>query len=127
MVSNYANNSLKDSNKELNEFNEKLKILNKELNDKIIGLEEEIKKLKSKDKNNADSITNLENKIQLSVNKLVDDMLNNDDINSPIPDFIERKIYTNVFTILIGVMKEVVEDANINVLNQNIKIKMTPE
>ena len=52
-------------------------------------------------------------------------MLENENINSSIiPDYVERKIYTNVFTILISIMKEIIDDTSINFLNQNIKFAM---
>ena len=58
---------------------------------------------------------------------MVDNMLKNDSVNSiMIPDYIEKKIYTNVFTILIGIMKEILEDTKINIFNQNISFKMEP-
>ena len=47
--------------------------------------------------------------------------------NICIPDFIERKLYENIFTLLIGVLKDTLENANIKFLNQNIGFKITPE
>jgi len=105
--------------------NNNLKEEIKALKQKVISLEEVI------GKPNANSTTvsmqALEERLQVSVAKLVDNMLENDNVNSSIiPDYVERKIYTNVFTILIGIMKETIDDTSINLLNQNIKFVMTP-
>lgn len=75
-----------------------------------------------------ESSNNFERKMEESVKKLVDNMLENNSINSSlIPDYIERKIYENVFTIFIGLLKEVLENTNINLLNQNISLKINPQ
>ena len=95
------------------------------LKQKITSLEEVIRKPNTN--LNTLSMQALEERLQVSVAKLVDNMLENDNVNSSIiPDYVERKIYTNVFTILIGIMKETIDDTSINLLNQNIKFVMTP-
>lgn len=112
---------------ELAEANLFLKDENAILTSKILDLEREIKNLKSNTGISTKSLDYFEKRMQSSVNKLVDDMLKNDNINSLIiPDYIEKKIYINVFTILIGIMKEVLEDTKINIFNQNISLKMEP-
>ena len=56
-----------------------------------------------------------------SIKLIVDDILKNNNINSTlIPDFIERKIYTNIFNILINLLKELLESSKISILNQKI-------
>ena len=106
---------------ELAEANVFLKNENATLSARLLDLEEEIKKLKSNSGISTESIEAFEKRMQGSVKKMVDDMLENDSVNSSIiPDYIEKKIYTNVFTILIGIMKEVLEDTKINIFNQNI-------
>ena len=97
---------------------------NNNLKEEVEALKQTIEELKSNSEN-TESVAQFEQKMQESVKKLVDDMLENDSINSTmIPDYIERKIYTNVFTILIGIMKEIIDDTSINILNQNIKLRM---
>ena len=72
-------------------------------------------------------IQNVEENMKKSVQKLVNKILENDNINSPlIPDYIERKIYTNVFNIFIGLVKETIETTNISILNHNITLKLNP-
>jgi len=115
----------------LSETNKKLKTENENLNKKLEFLEQEITTMKttpgSKPNLNPDSVKALESKLQLSVSKMVDEMLKNNSVNSSlIPDYIEKKLYTNVFTILIGIMTEMLEDVSINLLNQTITLKMSP-
>lgn len=93
------------------------------LNKKIIALE----KMKNNSGIDSESMDAFEKNMKKSVNIMVDDMLKNDSINSRmIPDYIEKKIYTNIFTVIIGLLKEVLEDTSINLLNQSITLKMTP-
>ena len=76
---------------------------------------------------NNNSVKQVENKLKNSIEKLVSEMLKNENVNSSyIPDYVEKKIYTNVFTLLIGMMKEVLEDTSINILNQKISFTMNP-
>lgn len=123
-IRSYISNYTLYSKSKLVNTNISLKHENTILSSEILDLKEEIKQLKL-NSGNKESMENFEKKLQESVKKLVDDMLENDSINSTmIPDYIERKIYTNVFTILIGIMKEIIDDTSINILNQNIKLQM---
>ena len=119
---------------------EKLKIKNKQIKEqeKLLEqqdlLKQEEKQLKQEekihDKQNKQQLINVEveKKMNKSIKKLVNHLLENDNINNTyIPDFIERKLYENVFTLLIGVLKDTLENANIKFLNQNIGFKITPE
>ena len=97
-------------------------------------LKQEEKQLKQKekihDKQNKQQLINIEveKKMNKSIKKLVNHLLENDNINNTyIPDFIERKLYENIFTLLIGLLKDTLENANIKFLNQNIRFKITPE
>ncbi len=92
----------------------------------INKLKEELRLIQNNSSLSDESIKALENKLHISVENLVNNILDNESINSSlIPDFIERKIYTNVFTILISIMKEIIEDTNINILNQKITLNMS--
>ena len=119
------------NSKTVNEISAENRILREEnlkLNERLVFLEDEIQKLKAKSNISPESADALEKKLQGSVSRLVDNILENDGINSVmIPDYIERKIYTNVFTVLISMVKEILEDTNINIFNQNIKFQMTPQ
>ena len=113
---------------ELSSENRILKEENLQLKERLVFLEDEIQKIKTKSNISPESADALEKKLQGSVSKLVDNILKNDSINSVmIPDYIERKIYTNVFTVLISMIKEILEDTNINIFNQNIKFQMSSQ
>ena len=119
------------------DMNTKLLRENNELKNKTIDMEQQIKNLeKIIIEMNLDSNNDLDNmeldvndnsvefKLKNSVKNLVDNVLKNDSINSSlIPDYIERKLYENVFTIFINLLKEMAENTNINLLNQNISFK----
>lgn len=108
--------------------NQVLREENLKLNERLVFLEEEIKKLQVKTSISQESIEDIEKRLQESVSKMVDTMLENDNINSSlIPDYIEKKIYTNVFKLLIGLLKETLESTSINLLNQSITLKMLPK
>ena len=117
--------------KEISDLSSKNKILlekNLLLNDRLKLLDDEIKKLKKNYNITAESSDAFEKKLQSSITKFVDNILKNDNINSAlIPDYIERQIYTNVFTVFVSLIKEILEDTNINIFNQTIKFKMESE
>ena len=109
-------------------INKNLEFDNLKLNEIITNLKNDIIQLTSEKETKQVNINkDFEKKLHESVSKMVDNILKNNDINTIIPDYIERKIYSNIFTILINLLKEVMEDANISILNQNIKLKMTPK
>ena len=111
----------------------------KDLQKKIEQLIKENEKLKKKIYN-LESIQNNENiilknnnldiideQLKLSIKKLVDDLLSNENINLDIlPDYVERKIYENVFTVAIGLLKETLEKTKITILNQDITFNLHP-
>lgn len=117
----------------LNIKNKQIKEQEKQLKQEDL-LKQEEKQLKQEEKvhdqQNKQQLINvdMEKKMNKSIKKLVNHLLENDNINNTyIPDFIERKLYENVFTLLIGVLKDTLENANIKFLNQNIGFKITPE
>ena len=65
--------------------------------------------------NNLDVI---EDQLKVSVESLVNELMKNDNINSDlIPDFVEKKIYENVLTLAISLLKETLEKTKITILN----------
>lgn len=105
-------NILGTSKNKLKSENELLKIEKKRLQDQL-------KQLHSSERN--DNLNKLEDNMKESIKLIVDDILKNNNINSAlIPDFIERKIYTNIFNILINLLKELLESSKISILNQKI-------
>ena len=105
-----------------------LKKKNLELTNKLLKLEEKINNQIDKDISDKKSIDNFEESMRESINSMVDDMLKNDSINSNIlPDYIEKKICNNIFTSVVGIVKNVLEDVKINIFNQVITLKIQPE
>ena len=69
-----------------------------------------------------------DNRSKLNVEEFVDDMLKDVDVNiKGLPDFIEKKIYTNVLTILIGILSKVLTTTSVEVLNHKIKFDIVPK
>lgn len=63
-----------------------------------------------------------------AINVVVQRYLQNELINNPfIPDVIERRIYVNVMKLIIGVLKDTVEHANIDILGHRIHFSMSPQ
>lgn len=59
------------------------------------------------------------------IQEAVDHMIQNSDINvGYLPDVVERQLYKNVFHILLGLLAEVVEGSNIQLLGHEITLDM---
>ena len=95
---------------------------------KIKYLIEENNKLKNElniIKNNKLDI--IEDELKVSVKSLVNELMKNDNINLDlIPDFVEKKIYENVLTLAISLLKETLEKTKITILNQDITFNIEP-
>ena len=98
---------------ELVDANVFLKDENALLAHRILDLEEEIQKLNTNSVKSKELLESFDKKILQSVKIMID---NSDNGSSIISDNIERKIYTNVFSTLISVLKEVMEDTKIIIL-----------
>lgn len=60
-----------------------------------------------------------------TVEKIVDGFMKNKRINSAmIPDAVERAIYENVLTLVMGVLEEVTASANVEVLGHRLEMKL---
>ena len=98
---------------------------NERLKKKIKSLE-----IKNNDKNLIIKNNNLdviEDQLKVSVESLVNELMKNDNINSDlIPDFVEKKIYENVLTLAISLLKETLEKTKITILNQDITFNLEP-
>lgn len=62
-----------------------------------------------------------------SVLKFVNKMLGNKNINSFLPDYIERKIYLSLITKILNIVLQIFQDFEINLLNHTIKCSIRPE
>lgn len=62
-----------------------------------------------------------------AVNAIVERYIRNEKINNRfIPDAVERRIYRNTLKLIIGIMKDTVENASIDVLGHKVTFTMTP-
>jgi len=60
--------------------------------------------------------------------ELVEEFLKNEGINIKyFPDWVERKLYKNIFTIFLNLIKEILEDTNVKFLGHQLTFKVTPE
>lgn len=62
-----------------------------------------------------------------SVLHFVNKMLSNKNINSFLPDCLERKIYLSLITKILNILLQIFQDFEINVLNHTIKCTIQPE
>ena len=100
------------------------------LEKKIEDLSRENNKLKESIRNeNKDKIKleNFYNNLDKSIDDYVDRMLEDEEINSSIPDYIEKKMYKKVFKSGIKIFKNITDNTKISFMNHNIKIEIEPE
>ena len=58
----------------------------------------------------------------------VDGLMKNKSINfSMIPDYIEKKLYTNVFTIVLNILDTILDSVNIEIMGHKIIVDITPK
>ena len=101
------------------DFNDNTDILIEELIAENKKLKNELHVIKN---NKLDAI---EDELKVSVKRLVNELMKNDNINSDlIPDFVEKKIYENVLTLAISLLKETLEKTKITILNQDITFNL---
>ena len=56
-----------------------------------------------------------------------DEMLKDEEINSVIPDYIEKKIYKNVFTLVLKLVRNITDSTSITFLDQELTITLDPK
>lgn len=126
-----------------NDMNMHVADKNRELDAAKKMIEVQSKKIRDLEKKNSEltllchntSGTNMQNaRLDLKelskdrIDIIVDDLLKNEDINIKyFPDWVEKKLYTNVFTILVGIIENILEDASINFLGHQISFQLKPE
>lgn len=100
-----------------------LKNINKSLEDKLNG--DNSNNLISNKKDKIDTPQNKETSIQ--IDEIVDRMITNKIMNIKyLPDFVERQLYKNMLSILIGFLNETIQNGSIQLLGQQITLQMTP-
>ena len=116
---------LKREIEQLKTINSNLKNVIDNDSNNITNLRKEVEdKLK---KENDENMEKLCNDLNQSIDNYVNEMLQDEEINSAIPDFIEKKIYKNVFKLIIKVMKSFTQSTKMSFLGQEISIKIDPK
>ena len=116
------NNLLRNQNNELKKQLEYLKNI-------IDNDQKEINKLKTiinnkKENNKKEELDQFYKNLDSSIDKYVSEMLKDEEINSVIPDYIEKKIYKNVFTLILKLMRNVTDSTKINFLDQELSLTL---
>lgn len=69
---------------------------------------------------------NISNLSQEKIEKFVDNMLKNPDINiKHFPDVIERKIYINIFRLILSMLDEFLDNTKIEIMGHKIEFDLT--
>lgn len=62
------------------------------------------------------------------INEFVEELLNDENINIKyLPDYVERQLYRNIFTIAIGVLEKLLNTTEINMIGHQVKLSMQPQ
>lgn len=141
MTKEEINLLLKDfKNKIILEYEQKLLNANNEIRE----LQKQIDTLKSMNENLKENVPNINQsdfdfisndcaKAKLKdlskkrIDSLVNDILKNENINIKyLPDFVEKQIYKNIFTILINLIDKLFDNISINILNHKITFDLSP-
>ena len=60
------------------------------------------------------------------IDEIVAGFMQNNSVNNPLlPDFIEKAIYKNVITLMLGIAEEVLSETSIEVLGHRIQLRLT--
>ena len=119
---NNQNTLLKNQNDELIKQLEYLK-------NTIENDQKEIDELKNiinikRENNKKEELEQFYKNLDSSIDKYVSEMLKDEEINSVIPDYIEKKIYKNVFTLILKLMRNVTDSTKINFLDQELSLTL---
>jgi ABC-type anion transport system duplicated permease subunit len=122
------NSTLNIENVELKKQINVLKSINKNHEKKIIQLSKNVctgSCSSTKEQKIKKKISNVSKE---KINTIVDKLLKNPDTNiSYLPDFVEKKIYTNVFGIVLNLLDDVLDTTAINFLGHKIKLDLTTD
>jgi len=109
---------------------ESLKAINKALEKRLGSIETTNKIDKGIDKvvNKIDSIDSTKSKLsQEQIDQFVEGLLNDENVNIKyLPDYVERQLYRNMFTILLEVIKHTTNTAEIKFLGHTMTFVITP-
>lgn len=96
----------------------------REYESRIQQLEDENKRLKAEIESKSEDKPVGSRLSKERLKDFVEKMIKDEDVNIDyLPDFVERKIYTNVFNLLINLLDETASTAGIDVLGHRIEFK----
>ena len=123
---NNQNREYKKKISELNKQIDTLKYMNSSLTDKTINDSSDLSGVS----NNMDL---RENKLQLNelskkrINAFVENMLNDKHVNIKyLPDFVEKQIYRNVFSLFMNVLDNILETTNLQFMGHSVTFDIKP-
>ena len=117
---------------DINIQNQLLKKQNIELQKQVSSLRQIIEKdrtnlelikkelLQKEEKSKKEKLERFYKNLDSSVDKYVNEMLKDEEINSVIPDYIEKKIYKNVFKIVLKLVRNITDSTSISFLDQEL-------
>lgn len=111
-----------NTNKENEILKKMIKNLEKQNQELLLKIEEkrEIQKEKECKNNLSESSIN-----KAIIRKYIKEMLEDENANIGwMPDFVEKKIYENVFTLLLGLLETNIEKTNLEILGHKIKLSL---
>ena len=116
------NELLRSQNQELKKQIKSLKeIIDRDKNNLAIAKKEI---LEQEEKNKEDKLEEFYQNLDKSIDRYVNEMLKDEEINSVIPDYIERKIYKNIFTLILKLFRNVTDSTKINFLDQELSLTL---
>lgn len=116
------NTLLRSQNQELKKQIKSLKeIIDRDKNNLAIAKKEI---LEQEEKDKKDKLEDFYQNLDKSIDRYVNEMLKDEEINSVIPDYIEKKIYKNVFTLVLKLVRNITDNTSINFLDQEIKLTL---
>ena len=112
-------NNIQRTNDELNKQINSLKTMNSAL---------EAKLLHETTINNPEGIQKLQELSKRKIDEYVEQLLTDETVNiSYLPDFVEKKIYKNVFSLLIGLLNNVLGTTAVKLLGHQLTFMITPD
>jgi len=62
------------------------------------------------------------------INEFVDELLKDENINIKyLPDYVEKQLYRNIFTIAVGVLDKILNTTELNMIGHQIKLSIEPQ
>ena len=114
---------LQEASTQIQELHRQIESL-KTINNK---LEKELSDAKSKKDENVNKVQ-LQELSQQKIDEFVEKLLSNQNVNiGYLPDFVERQIYKNVFSLLLGILDNTLTSTKINFMGHELLLTMGPQ